>query len=399
MVDRLFFATLLYFCVGWIHAQSTNATPIYLDNPSFEDFARAGHAPHGWFDCGKQGETPPDTQPGSFEVAENAHNGATYLGLVVRDNDTWESVGQRLEKNIEKDQLYTFSLQLCRAAMYQSLSRKDNQTVNYDRPIKVRIWGGNTYCGKVEMLAETGLISNVQWQEYKFKFTPKYDHSFFMIEAFYQTPILEGYNGNVLIDNASPIKPIPKDQPIAEATKPKPTPKPIPKPQPKPTVKPKPDSSENTVATAPTPIIITPKPQPAPLPKTESKTLADLDKTKIRTGQIIPIDKVFFEADTSAITPNSYVALGELYQFLSDNKNIVIEVGGHTNNIPEDAYCDRLSTERARAVVDYLANKGIQTERLKYRGYGKRNPIAANTTVEGRRKNQRVEIKILSIGG
>jgi outer membrane protein OmpA-like peptidoglycan-associated protein len=220
-----------------------------------------------------------------------------------------------------------------------------------------------------------------------------------MIEAFYQTPILEGYNGNVLIDNASPIKPVPKDQPIAEATKPKPTPKPIPKPQPKPTVKPKPDSSENTVATAPTPIIISPKPQPAPLPKTESKTLADLDKTKIRTGQIIPIDKVFFEADTSAITPNSYVALGELYQFLSDNKNIVIEVGGHTNNIPEDAYCDRLSTERARAVVDYLANKGIQTERLKYRGYGKRNPIAANTTVEGRRKNQRVEIKILSIGG
>jgi outer membrane protein OmpA-like peptidoglycan-associated protein len=400
MLNRLLLSIVCYLCVGWMQAQSPNTNPIYLENPSFEDFERAGHTPHGWFDCGKQGETPPDTQPGSFEVNVPAQNGGTYVGMVVRDNDTWEALGQRLERPLDKDQLYTFSLQLCRATLYKSLSRKENETVNYERAVKIRLWGGNTYCGKVEMLAETGLVSNTQWQEYKFRFTPKYEHSFFMIEAFYQTPILEGYNGNVLMDNASPIKPVIKDQPIADVAKPKPVVKPIPKPQPTVKPTPKPDTSGGIVAVIP-PINnpIPPKQQPTTPPpiKTESKPLSELDKTKIKTGQIIPIDKVFFEADTSAITPNSFVALSELFQFLDDNKNISIEVGGHTNNIPEEAYCDKLSTDRAQAVVDYLAKRGIDRTRLKYRGYGKRNPVATNSTVEGRRRNQRVEIKILSV--
>ena len=60
--------------------------------------------------------------------------------------------------------------------------------------------------------------------------------------------------------------------------------------------------------------------------------------------------------------------------------------------------CDKLSNDRAKVVAEYLTDKGIPDERLTYKGYGKRRSIASNLTKEGRKKNQRVEIKILSIG-
>ena len=89
--------------------------------------------------------------------------------------------------------------------------------------------------------------------------------------------------------------------------------------------------------------------------------------------------------------------MDEIVSFLKENTNITIEVGGHTNNIPTDDYCDKLSSNRAKAVADYLISHGLIAERVLYKGYGKRNPIATNNTLEGRKKNQRVEIKILSM--
>ena len=69
------------------------------------------------------------------------------------------------------------------------------------------------------------------------------------------------------------------------------------------------------------------------------------------------------------------------------------------NGIPSHEYCDRLSAERAKAVADFLNEKGIPRERLQYKGYGKRQPVDSNRTQAGRQKNQRVEIKILSFNG
>ncbi len=59
--------------------------------------------------------------------------------------------------------------------------------------------------------------------------------------------------------------------------------------------------------------------------------------------------------------------------------------------------CDRLSSARAASVADYLNDKGIDRGRIASKGYGKREPIATNSTVVGRRKNQRVELKVLEI--
>jgi outer membrane protein OmpA-like peptidoglycan-associated protein len=127
------------------------------------------------------------------------------------------------------------------------------------------------------------------------------------------------------------------------------------------------------------------------------KVLKTLDISTLTLGQTIRVDKLYFEADSATIKPESFAVLEEIYTFLKDNDKVIIEIGGHTNSLPEDEYCDRLSTSRARNIAQYLYSKGIPEKQIAYKGYGKRQPIATNQTVEGRRRNQRVEIKIVSL--
>lgn len=132
-------------------------------------------------------------------------------------------------------------------------------------------------------------------------------------------------------------------------------------------------------------------------PLRNPKNFSDISKDDLHEDAIFRIDKLFFEADSTKIKKSSYQILDKIYEFLSENPGVIIEVGGHTNNLPPPEYCDSLSQKRARGVATYLIQRGISRERISYKGYGKRKPIADNNTEEGRRRNQRVEIKILSI--
>ncbi|MBK8192450.1 MAG: hypothetical protein IPK76_04365 [Lewinellaceae bacterium] len=107
---------------------------ITLLNPSFEDVPKDSETPSGWYDCGKSGESPPDVQPGSFSVTKAPSHGNTYLGLVVRDNETWEGVAQRLSRPLEKDQCYEFTMDMCRAELYLSTSKVTGKDANYATP-------------------------------------------------------------------------------------------------------------------------------------------------------------------------------------------------------------------------------------------------------------------------
>jgi outer membrane protein OmpA-like peptidoglycan-associated protein len=84
-----------------------------------------------------------------------------------------------------------------------------------------------------------------------------------------------------------------------------------------------------------------------------------------------------------------------LLNILQDEPLMRIEISGHTDITGSLALNNRLSEERARAVVEYLAQKGIDRSRLEYKGFGPSQPIADNATVAGRAKNRRVEFKIL----
>ncbi len=129
----------------------------------------------------------------------------------------------------------------------------------------------------------------------------------------------------------------------------------------------------------------------------KKRILPQLTAANLRKGQTVKMEELYFEADSFRITTVSIPVIEELYEFMIENSSVVIEVGGHTNNIPEHEFCDNLSKARAKSIANYIIQKGIDPKRVYYKGYGKRKPIATNKTADGRRKNQRVEIKILSI--
>jgi outer membrane protein OmpA-like peptidoglycan-associated protein len=66
---------------------------------------------------------------------------------------------------------------------------------------------------------------------------------------------------------------------------------------------------------------------------------------------------------------------------------------------PDSTSAYALSTNRAKSVADWLVAKGISSDRIQFKGYGWKMPVEPNTTPEGRRKNQRVEVKILNMNG
>ncbi len=390
-------------CASSVFAQRVPDT-IELNNASFEDIPRCCDPPRGWKDCGFPQETPPDVQPsGEFHVNRPAHHGRTYLGMVARDNDTWEMVSQQLNAPLRGDQCYTFKLYLCRNDVYLSPLRRDQDSIySFTSPIKLRIWGGHFYCDKEQMLAETDIVKHTDWREYTLEFKPTNDYEYILLEAFYKTPTLFPYRGNILIDHASPIiqtscpgepaliaqepEPSSEDEPESKSEVSPSTSPPVTKSD-KDTDQETSDENEDEGSSA----------QPAVTQ--DDKILKELDRNTIEKGQIIRIDKLYFEADKSQIDSSSHEVLDEMYFFLSKNRDVIVEIGGHTNGLPKDDYCDSLSTARARAVYEYLVGKGISEDRLKYKGYGKRKPLASNKTAYGRKKNQRVEIKILDIQG
>jgi|GEM_PF-1727521 len=129
----------------------------------------------------------------------------------------------------------------------------------------------------------------------------------------------------------------------------------------------------------------------------KKRIIAALDVKKLQTGQTIQIEQLFFDADSTNMKSTSIPVMDEMYDFLRAYPQITVEIGGHTNDIPAHDYCDALSKARAKSVVDYLVNKGIPAEQLTYKGYGKRKKLVSNRTAAGRKKNQRVEIKVLKV--
>lgn len=123
----------------------------------------------------------------------------------------------------------------------------------------------------------------------------------------------------------------------------------------------------------------------------------DITMIPIREGTVIRLNNIYFEANKSDLKPESSAALDELVTFLNANPNIYVEIGGHTNGLPNDAFCAKLSNDRAQAVVEYLIAHGIAADHLTWKGYGKTLPIADNATLEGRRMNQRVELKVVRV--
>ena len=199
---------ILLLCCAATLSCFAQSQPIYFTNPSFEDlFANASTPPRNWHDCGFRGESPPDINPNlTFNVTKPAYDGETYLGMVVRDNNTWESVSQRVSNPFQKGACYQFEVYLARSLTYMSISRVSDKPANYATPAKLRVWAGNGPCDKQQLLGETKLVINTNWKPYIFQFGTEEIFNYIILEAYYDNPDMPPYCGNILLDKLSDIK-------------------------------------------------------------------------------------------------------------------------------------------------------------------------------------------------
>lgn len=118
-----------------------------------------------------------------------------------------------------------------------------------------------------------------------------------------------------------------------------------------------------------------------PAPQTEVITLSDAGN-------------VLFDFDKSDLTPAAKAQLDTLMDKLRNADVVSIKVIGHTDSKGSDAYNQALSERRANSVAAYLLSQGLAPNKLTSEGRGENEPVADNTTDEGRADNRRVELHI-----
>ncbi len=101
--------------------------------------------------------------------------------------------------------------------------------------------------------------------------------------------------------------------------------------------------------------------------------------------------QIQFDFDKATIKPVSYPILNDVRDVLRDNPKITLEIQGHTDNVGQAAYNQRLSQSRADSVRAYLVANGIASDRLMSKGYGMTQPLVKNDTAANRTLNRRVQ--------
>lgn len=121
--------------------------------------------------------------------------------------------------------------------------------------------------------------------------------------------------------------------------------------------------------------------------------LATSDTAKTNT---IQLKHVFFETGSDKLSDLSKHELDHLAELMNSRTGVRVELAGHTDNMGDAAMNLELSQKRATSVLNYLTSKGVSSDKLVARGYGQNQPVESNDTAEGREKNRRTELKIIS---
>ncbi|MDB5256859.1 MAG: hypothetical protein JWM14_1554 [Chitinophagaceae bacterium] len=119
--------------------------------------------------------------------------------------------------------------------------------------------------------------------------------------------------------------------------------------------------------------------------------------SKIKSGTSLEIEDIFFDYNSYKLSANSYKELDKLVQWMKTNKKVMVQIEAHTDDIGSEEFNRNLSDKRAKEIVSYLNKKGIQSARMKSKGFGKTKPRAEGETEEARALNRRVELHILDI--
>ena len=185
-MNRNIVLALFLFVVHLCQAQIT------VVNPSFEDEPSDATTPQGWFPCEEL--TTPDIFPGFWGVYNEPSHGYTYVGIITRENGTFESFGQRLSHTLKEKACYYASIDLAHSIIYSG----------YNKPIKLRIYLGENKCSKDQLIFESPVIKQMTWKTFKFEFNPEANYDYIILEAYYKDGRFS-HKGNILIDNLRPI--------------------------------------------------------------------------------------------------------------------------------------------------------------------------------------------------
>jgi hypothetical protein len=208
--------------------------PIVLQNPSFETECYYDYIlPPSWTDFVPSLKTPNRVHPFYNQVPktrkvwdseENAFvnvlateavwqklqkpaHGSRFTSLLASDLGQKQSLTQVMEGILQAGRSYTFNLQLAWAKNFWQSEEGSERPVNYDKPLRLAIWGGNAENHKAELLGITAPVSSKKWKKYFFVLKPsKADCTYLTLEADFAIEIGVFYNGNILLDNCSPIE-------------------------------------------------------------------------------------------------------------------------------------------------------------------------------------------------
>ena len=125
--------------------------------------------------------------------------------------------------------------------------------------------------------------------------------------------------------------------------------------------------------------------------------IKDVPLEPIKVGATMVLKNIFFETDKYDLKENSKFELNKLIELLETNPGLILEIGGHTDNVGSPDYNQTLSENRAKTVNQYLVDNGIEQSVLIYKGYGETKAVDTNDTEEGRANNRRTEFKVIEI--
>ncbi|MDX1667294.1 MAG: hypothetical protein R3350_08695, partial [Saprospiraceae bacterium] len=128
-------------------------------------------------------------------VFNEPSRGDTYVGLITREDGSWESIGQRVKDPLKPGECYSFTIDVGHSTTY----------AGYASPIRLRIWGGLNKCRKDQLLLETDPVESEEWETLEVQFWTKQYVNYLIFEAFFGGEP-HRTRGNILIDNIGPIK-------------------------------------------------------------------------------------------------------------------------------------------------------------------------------------------------
>jgi len=131
----------------------------------------------------------------------------------------------------------------------------------------------------------------------------------------------------------------------------------------------------------PEPVVAAVAPAPAPPPPPEPVVIASIS------------GDVAFDLNRATLKPEFYPELQRIISTLNESPETKFEIVGHADSTGEADYNQGLSERRALAVADYFKRNGVAPDRFTTSGRGEMDPVASNTTRDGRAKNRRVDIQ------